>query len=874
MTKTYKVRYRKTLPQRIQYAGSTIQQNFGEDLDKGYLLWNIEDRNDFDSEFVRLENDYGFYTINAIDCELPDIELPPKCRIRVIWPVAERDISRSLVNELTTMVQDKYKPMSVRIDFKPIKDTRGRDLDVNEPVDVREFSVQQDLLKRWLNQHELEDELVSEILDIDKMVYDKVHHLEFEDFSQSEWRINSITIKDFMSYKGPETIDFHKLKGVVGLFGDNRSGKSVIIDATLYALFNKTTRNVKNVDLINKVTGAKSCSVVLNITIRGVDYEIKRTSKKQFKKRSGEYQSTRTDLELRRFYDDGTEEDLTETQRNETEKIIRNAIGSFDDFLTTTLTIQASQHEFIFLNPSVRAENMARFLGLDIFNRKFDYAREILREVDAARKIADPDEKTALLGSLRDTIATLTETLDQKQKALEETTEVRQKLSQEIDSLQSSLNTKITVDQTKEEVQDRIDSVTSEVEEIKTKISDLEEAMRSTEAIIDEMKKSLVKVTEETSERASQLPGLLEEQAQVDSSIATEKGVLRSLRDQLQGQTNCPVGENDVTAGCVFLQQAHDLRSNIESRLARIEEYAQKNVKLENKIDRARSAALKLEKNSEIWGEIQTIQKKVDSAKQKVSSLKDTLEVKNMTLTMLRDKFQIIAKNEEIVKSNLKIKARIDELNGEKRSVETLRDRLYSEITSAERDRAVASAKVDELEKIAQEIATNDRKYQLYNWYTKAMHRNGIPITVLKNYIPVINYELSRVLSPIVGYGVYFKIDADSDNIDIVMRYDDAQDDTRPITMASGMEKFIANMAIRHVLLKVSALNKPTIRIIDEGFDVLDNDNVYLVQKFFEQVKGEFDNIVIITHIDALKDCADHMINVSQQGGVSKLRAN
>ena len=106
------------------------------------------------------------------------------------------------------------------------------------------------------------------------------------------------------------------------------------------------------------------------------------------------------------------------------------------------------------------------------------------------------------------------------------------------------------------------------------------------------------------------------------------------------------------------------------------------------------------------------------------------------------------------------------------------------------------------------------------------------------------------------------------------MRYDDTIDDTRPITMASGMEKFIANMAIRHVLLKISCLNKPTIRIIDEGFDVLDNDNIYLVQKFFENVKNEYDNVIIITHIDSLKDMADHIINVSQVNGISKLQMN
>ena len=35
---------------RIRYAGSTVQQNFGESLDKGYLLWDIKGKDDFTGE--------------------------------------------------------------------------------------------------------------------------------------------------------------------------------------------------------------------------------------------------------------------------------------------------------------------------------------------------------------------------------------------------------------------------------------------------------------------------------------------------------------------------------------------------------------------------------------------------------------------------------------------------------------------------------------------------------------------------------------------------------------------------------------------------------------------------------------------------------
>ena len=48
----------------IAYCGSTIQQNFGEDGEKGYLLWDIRGKNDFDVEFHEVENQYQYVTID------------------------------------------------------------------------------------------------------------------------------------------------------------------------------------------------------------------------------------------------------------------------------------------------------------------------------------------------------------------------------------------------------------------------------------------------------------------------------------------------------------------------------------------------------------------------------------------------------------------------------------------------------------------------------------------------------------------------------------------------------------------------------------------------------------------------------------------
>ena len=48
----------------VAYSGSTIQQNFGEDSEKGFLLWDIRSADDFDVEFYEVENQYHFVTVD------------------------------------------------------------------------------------------------------------------------------------------------------------------------------------------------------------------------------------------------------------------------------------------------------------------------------------------------------------------------------------------------------------------------------------------------------------------------------------------------------------------------------------------------------------------------------------------------------------------------------------------------------------------------------------------------------------------------------------------------------------------------------------------------------------------------------------------
>ena len=69
---------------RVRYAGSTVQQNFGESINKGFLMWNIRDRYDWDCQHVSIVNPRPFITIDLTpEGQVPNTIIPRGCRLRI-----------------------------------------------------------------------------------------------------------------------------------------------------------------------------------------------------------------------------------------------------------------------------------------------------------------------------------------------------------------------------------------------------------------------------------------------------------------------------------------------------------------------------------------------------------------------------------------------------------------------------------------------------------------------------------------------------------------------------------------------------------------------------------------------------------------------
>ena len=96
-------------------------------------------------------------------------------------------------------------------------------------------------------------------------------------------------------------------------------------------------------------------------------------------------------------------------------------------------------------------------------------------------------------------------------------------------------------------------------------------------------------------------------------------------------------------------------------------------------------------------------------------------------------------------------------------------------------------------------------------------------------------------------------------------------DNSWPLELTSGMEKFISSLAIRVALINISNLPRPNFLAIDEGFGNLDTTSLNSIFMLFGYLKTEFDFLFIISHIDVMKDIMDDLVEISVERGYSKV---
>ena len=175
---------------------------------------------------------------------------------------------------------------------------------------------------------------------------------------------------------------------------------------------------------------------------------------------------------------------------------------------------------------------------------------------------------------------------------------------------------------------------------------------------------------------------------------------------------------------------------------------------------------------------------------------------------------------------------------------------------------------IDEAREGIQRVKNAERDYIAYDLFVQATHANGISYEVIKSMLSRINAEISSVLSTIVDFEVL--IENDGSNLEIYLRHPNY--DARPLSMGSGAEKTIASMAIRLALISVSSLPRPDFFILDEPATALDADHMEGFVRLLQMIKSHFKTVLLITHLESLKDVVDKTIEIDKVDGYAQVK--
>lgn len=843
---------------KIAYPGSTIQQNYGEDVEKGFLFWEIKDRDNFTVDFVPLHNPHAFRTIKWTGDVVDTLAQLPKEWAGSRFRVVHSGMTQVDFKQLQRSLKDNFDAYEV-VSKNEQNSFNGSDAEITTSIgkisrnDLRSFKQQDALMSEYVSKLELSDEERESLRFLHKDVFSRC--VQQVSTKSHQWRLRKLSFDNTFAYGEGNVVNFDSLHGITGIFGKNRVGKSSIPGTISYALFNTSDRGtLKNMHIVNN--RKNYCKATVDFSVAGEMYRAERQTLKKVNRKGAI--SAPTNLNLFKIDDAGDPlEDATGEQRRETEKTLRELVGTIEDFMMTSFAAQGSMNAFIREGSTQRKAVLTRFLDLQIFDDMLKIAKNEVSELRGEMRTA-PDRNWKEL---------ITEQCELKEGLLVE----KQEVESELEGLKKE----------RDDLRIKLAALPSSDMYTKDQLDEQVEILSVSETNRISLKKRIVKLSEDI------------------ESISRKIEKVESIRSQF------PIGE---------------LKEEIELQKSLVSQQELTDAKLELAVQRLESKKKLAEKLKpcDCFEHLPTCQYvkdasksalQVDDQKKVISTTKKELKSISSTLQSLIEKGlasrlkkyeDIISKEQESRLDHSEMRLQMKELEGEYQGVSTkieqgknlLREMRLRSIDE-EKDRAVINmrkhlksieVRISELDAerlyLTEGISVSKQKeltlteeherfgavksrWETYSTLMQSVDKKGIPLTILSLQLPQINNELQKILQGVVNFDLILEADPDSNNMDIYIDYGDSR---RIIECGSGMEKMISSLALRVALINVCNAPRSDVLIIDEGFGALDDKSIEACSRLLTSLKKYFANILIISHVDAVKDIVDNVLDIRKKG--------
>jgi DNA repair exonuclease SbcCD ATPase subunit len=608
------------------------------------------------------------------------------------------------------------------------------------------------------------------------------------------------------------------------------------VDLLLFLFFNETTKTTKAEEIFNRFTNKDHVHVEGTILIDGDEYVIIRNITRK-KSKSGDW-NVKTELDFFKKLSDGSLQNFTGEQRQETERFIKNSIGTKEDFLMTILTTSTNLEELIDSKPTARGQVLSRFMGLDFLKRKEEIAKGIYSEFSKSM-LSNVYNSETLKTEIQNHQTKITDfrlEIGETEKSL---IEILDKIKIGQDYRDKLLKNKHVIDNeisliSPNKVQEEISKLEFDRTKVESQLSEInvkEPSEYYHEDLHDKIKKEISEIQKDLIRFDMQISDIKRLKSSVDGGIKCEHCGIELINAAI---TNAKIAELDGLI--VHKEEKNNLLHDLNGEETSF-------VKLKKEFD-------EYEKNKLIKEKYEV---SIESINLKIEGLKLKLERYNE----VQNKILENKKTDELI---IKAGLRLDELEVEKNQKQRTINNLQFQITTM-------TNKIEENKKIIMKISEESEKEKIYVVYLDIFGKNGISKMIMKTMIPLINSELQRLLEDSSHFRLEIRIN-EKNEVEFIMIDNNTQIE-KLMSSGSGYERTIASLALRAVLSKVCSLPKPNIIVFDEVFGKISNDNLDMVSEFFIKIKDYFEKIFLITHNPLVNNWADNIIKIKKEENVS-----
>jgi DNA repair exonuclease SbcCD ATPase subunit/predicted MPP superfamily phosphohydrolase len=841
----------------IRYAGSLIQQNHGEALlGHGFSLWNVKQRS---YTHVEIPNDYGYFTIDIEDGKLTTniAELPKKPKLRVRCKESVATEVKKVINELRK-TYDISDLIYVRVDTDGAAKI-AQSQNISNLNRIGNVDYQNKIISNYLKDKfsdVMDDETIDSVCKINKELNVS---LGKDDVSRNiRWRPIKFEFSNMFSYGEDNVLDFTKLEDVYGLFASNASGKSSLMDALCFTIFDKSSRAFKATHVMN--SQKMSFSGKFTFEINNVHYVIQREGKRDKKN------NVKVDVNFYKIEKD-EKISLNSEARHSTNEIIRDYLGDYDDFVLTTLALQGNQGSFIDMGQAERKELLSQFIGLNLFDKLSSLASDKTKELSGAIKSFNKENSQSKLDGMKNEISLLESKLadltSQKDYHISEKQKIDSKIEEEQSKIIKLENVPTNVSALKKE-RETLVIKNNQIIDLISKI-DSDTVVKRQECA--DGSKKLSEYPDDLKQKADKHAGLLRNKQRIDQELEKLKFIVKEKLNKLdhlskhQYDPNCTFCCNNT-----FVKDAISAKISLETDKKEAKELSSALSLVKNELSELEQFVQQYQESTELKEKVNTLTTFLSKKELEKSNYNNTFEKNKTTIANIDSSIELYEKSKEIVENNRTTLEGIATLKAKSNELFTKIKGIEKEYIDAYSRKVSVSDQIKNIEDYIKKIQDNENELAAYQYYTSAVGRDGVPYQIISESIPRIEQEVNNILSHIVEFGM--SIETDGKNVNVYIKYEDRK---WPLELCSGMEKFISGLALRVSLINVSNLPRPNYMVVDEGFSALDGSNIPMLHALFDYLKRNFDFIIIISHLDAMRDMVDKQLEIKKENGFSKI---